>query len=98
MNSSVSGTVKSCLWSKRKAACGWWRGEAGGGGGVSALTCGGTTTGSPPFPFHSEYWQKTKCDSDGGRPVACFIATRMVTCKLIVITDSAVPLKSHDEN
>ena len=84
INSSVSGIVKSFLWSKRNVTSDWWRGDAGGagcaGGGVSALTTGGTTTGSPgPEPPNTEYWQNTKWDSDGGRPVACFIATRIVT-------------------
>lgn len=77
MNSSEHGITKSLEWSNLKVSCGWCLGEAGGGG-VSADTRGGTTTGSQPPQM--EYWQNTKCERDGGNPVACLITTRIVTC------------------
>lgn len=45
--------------------------------GTSELTIGGTTIGSGQP--QNEYWQKTKCDKDGGKPDACLIETRQMT-------------------
>ncbi len=46
---------------------------------VSAPDAGGTTVGSSSSSSpHSVYWQKTKCDSDGGSRVASLTVTLTV--------------------